>query len=144
MFALVAKNAEETWDVWNIVNIPNQFADRKQRIQNAIASGLPIIGMDLTAYRETATSGAVFDGVDFSGGAVHPKIRNNDDNWDTWTQYGYICDNTIILIAIGQLGTIKNEQMSAIFDGETTIVEIPEGTDVKVGDIWDGQEFISI
>lgn len=144
MFALVAKNAEETWDVWDIVNIPNYLPDRKERIQNAIASGLPIVGMDLTAYRETATSGAVFDGVDFSGGTIHPKLKNNNQNWDDLTQYGYICDSTIILIAYSQPGTIRDEQLSAIFDGETTIVEVPEGTDVKVGDIWNGQEFISI
>lgn len=144
MFALVAKNAEETWDVWDIVNIPNYLPDRKERIQNAIASGLPIVGMDLTAYRETATSGAVFDGVDFSGGTIHPRLKSDNKNWDDFTQYGYICDNTIILVAYGQPGTIRNEQMSAIFDGETTIVEVPEGTDVKVGDIWNGQEFISI
>lgn len=144
MFALVAKNAEETWDVWDIVNIPDRFADRKERIQDAIASGLPIVGMDLTAYREKATSGAIYDGVDFSGGITYSKLETNNKNYDEVTQYGYLCDSTIILIAYSQPGTIRDEQLSAIFDGETTIVEIPEGTDVKVGDIWDGQEFISI
>ena len=142
MFALLAKNDEGTWDIWEILDIP--IPERKQRIQDAIASGFPIVGMDLTAYKETATSGAVFDGVDFSGGAVHPKLRNSNQDWDNFTQYGYICDNTIVLVAYGQPGTIRNEQMSAIFDGETTIVEIPEGTDVKIGDIWDGENFITI
>ncbi len=142
MFALVAKNAEGTWDVWDHLDIP--IPDRKQRVLDAIASGLPIVGMDLTAYRETATSGAIFDGVDFSGGVTHPMTRNPNRSWDSFTQYGYICNNTIILVAYGQPGTIRNEQMSAIFDGETTIVLIPEGTDVKVGDIWDGENFITI
>ena len=142
MFALLAKNDEGTWDVWETLDIP--LADRKQRLQEALESGLPIVGMDLTAYKETATSGAVFDGVDFSGGSVHPRLRSNNTSWDDFTQYGYICDNTIVLIAYGTPGTIRDDQMSAIFDGETTVVGIPEGTDVKVGDIWDGQEFISI
>ena len=144
MFALLAKNDEGTWDIWETVNIPDTFPDKQARIKDALASGLPITGMDLTAYREKATSGAVFDGEDFSGGDIHPKIKGGNDNWDNHTQYGYICDNKIILVAFGQSGTIRNDQMSAIFDGETTIVEVPEGTDVKVGDIWDGEEFISI
>jgi hypothetical protein len=144
MFALVAKNAEGTWDVWDIVNMPPSLSDRIQRIENAIASDLPIVGMDVTAYGETATSGAVFDGVDFSGGKEHQLKKVANPRWDTWTQYAYIWDNTIILVMFGTLGTPRNEQMSAIFDGETTIALIPEGTDVKVGDIWDGENFISI
>ena len=143
MFALLAKNSEGTWDVWETLDIP--LADRKERLLDALDSGLPITGMDLTEYRETATSGAVFDGTDFSGGAIHPRLRSSKaDDWEGLTQYGYICDNTIVLIAYGQSGTLRDEQLAAIFDGETTIVGIPEGTDVKVGDIWDGEEFISI
>jgi hypothetical protein len=143
MFALIVKNDEETWDIYLTVVFPNHFSDRIKRIENAIASGLPIVGMDLTAYRERATSGAVFDGVDFSGGAVHPMTRNGNNNWDTLTQYGYICNNTLLLILFSQPGTERDNEYQAIFDSETTIVEVPEGQIAQVGDIWDGEKVIN-
>lgn len=143
MIALIVKNDEETWDIYNAGNIPKHFPDRIKRIENAIASGLPIVGMDLTAYKERATSGAVFDGVDFSGGVVHPSLRNNNQNWDDLTQYGYICNNILLLILYSESGTERDNEYQAIFNSETTIVKIPEGQTAKVGDIWDGKKVIN-
>lgn len=142
MYALIVKNDEETWDIYNALDkIP--IPDREERLANAIASGLPITPMVLTPYRETATSGAVWDGQEFTGGAVHPMTLNGNSNWDTMTQYGYICNNTLLLILFSQPGTERDNEYQAIFDSETTIVKIPEGQTAQVGDIWDGEKVIN-
>lgn len=144
MYAFIVKNEEGTWDIWNTLDmIP--MPDREKRLADAVASGLPITGMDLTPYRETATSGAVWDGEKFEGiGNVHPVTRNPDADWDIVTQYGYICDNTLLIIFYSQVGSIQDDKYKAIFDGETSIIRVPDDEDVKVGDIWDGTQVISV
>lgn len=143
MYAFIVKNDEGTWDIYNHIDkIPDP--KREERLSNAVDSGLPITGMILTKYKETATSGAVWDGKKFSGGVKHVKALNPDTDWSTITQYGYICDNTLLIIFYSELGTVHDDKMQAIFDGETTIVRIPEGQDVKIGDIWDGTQVISV
>jgi hypothetical protein len=141
MYAFIVKNDQDTWDIWETMGtIPIQ--DREERLQNYLQSEFPIIGMDLTAYQETATSGAFFDGTDFIGGAIHPFTRNENADWNFITQYGYICDNVLLLIMYGQPGTDRDEQLSAIFQSETSIINVPEGQTAKVGDIWDGEKVI--
>lgn len=143
MYAFIVKNDEGTWDVWRTMpTIPIQ--DREERLQSALASGLPITGMVLTQYQGTATSGAVWDGENFNGvGNVHPFERAGGTDWSTVTQYGYICNNVLLLIMLGQAGTTQDEQFQAVFDGETTIISIPENQNVQVGDIWDGSQIVS-
>jgi len=143
MYAFVVENDEGTWDVWNILDkIP--IPDREQRLANAIASELPITGMILTPYKETATAGAIWDGEGFSGGAIHPMKQNRYNTWETTTQYGYICDNVILILFFSQSGTEHDDKLQAIFDSNTTIVKLPKGQTAEVGNIWDGTKILSV
>lgn len=143
MYAFVVKNDEGTWDIFRTLDkIP--IPDREERLANAIASKRPITGMDLTPYRETATSGALWDGEKFSGGAVHPMTKNANNNWEDMTQYGYICDNVLLIIFYSQPGTDQDDQFQAIFNSETTIVKLPDGQTAKFGDIWDGKKVVVV
>lgn len=143
MYAFIVKNDENTWDIYNTLDaIP--APDREQRLADAVTSGLPITGMVLTPYGEKATSGSIWDGENFSGGAVHPMTINPNGNWDKVTQYGYLCDNVLLIIFYSQSGSDHDHKMQAIFNSETTIIKIPEDQEVKIGDIWDGTQIISV
>lgn len=141
MYAFVVKNDEGTWDIWNTLDkIP--VPEREERLANAIESGLPITGMVLTPYKETARSGAVWNGKKFTGGA--PKVYMQDPDWSLITQYGYLCDNVLLILWYSQPGTEQDDKFQAIFDSETTIVKLPKGQTAKDGDIWDGKQVISV
>ena len=141
MYAFLVKNSQNTWDVWRTMpTIP--ILDREERLQSALASGMPITGMILTPYKENATSGATWNGENFVGiGNVHPFADTED--WSVVSQYGYICNNVILVIMYGQPGTVQDEQFQAVFNSETTIINVPENQTANVGDIWDGSQIIS-
>jgi hypothetical protein len=138
MYACVVKNDDETWDIFSFLSYPaNQ--EKQDRLEAAVASGLPITGLDLTEYGTQVRSGAVYDGTEFTGGDNRSIPEGSNLNL-----YSYVCNDTIILICLGQPNTELNDQMAAIFQSETTLIKVPEGQTAKVGDIWDGTNIISI
>ena len=138
MYAFIVKNDDDTWDIYRTLDeIPDPV--REERLANAVASGLPITGMIVTPYKETATSGAVWDGEEFSGGISSP---NSNSDWTKRTQYAYICNNTILIVFYSVIDTPFDAQYQAIFNSETTIIKVPEGQTAEVGDIWDGEKVV--
>jgi hypothetical protein len=139
MYALIVKNSQNTWDVWSTLpNIP--FLEREERLQAALKSEYPIIGRNVTAYKTSAKSGAVWNGESFSGGEIK-KIISEDTEISV---YAYMCNNVIVLLHFGEPGTELDEQFQAIFESETTIINIPDGQTAKAGDIWDGVNIIKM
>jgi hypothetical protein len=50
----------------------------------------------------------------------------------------------IIFTLLTQLNTDMDIQMASIFESETTVIKIPEGQTASIGDIWDGENVISL
>ena len=140
MYACVVKNSQGTWDVFS--GLSYSLNPVKEEILTAgVESGLPITGMVMTPYKWSATPGAIFDGTEFTGGTVSVVPQTAD--WEGINTYGYLCDNIYIGGFIATVNSAQDAQLQAIFSEETTIVKVPEGLTVKVGDIWDGENFIS-
>lgn len=137
MYAFIVKNENNLWDVWEtLTDIP--IPERKARVDQALESGLPIIGKNLTEYGLSARSGSVWNGTEWTGGDSTTRTADSLLNL-----YAYICNDTIILIHLGQPNSELNNKLNAVFESDNTIIKIPEGTVVKVGDIFDGQNFFS-
>jgi hypothetical protein len=140
MYACVVKNSQGTWDVFS--GLSYSLNPVKQEIlTTGVESGLPITGMVMTPYKWSATPGAIFDGIEFTGGTVSVVPQTGD--WEGINTYGYLCDNIHIGGFIATVNSAQDAQLQAIFSEETTIIKVPEGLTVKVGDIWDGENFIS-
>jgi hypothetical protein len=140
MYACVVKNSDNTWDVIDFLSYPaNQ--EKQDRLEAAVASGLPITGMVLTPYKWSANSGATFDGTEFTGGM--PSLVPLDNDWSGINTFGYLCNNVIIGALITTAGSVVAAQHNAIFESETTIIKVPEGQTAVVGDIWDGTNIIN-
>lgn len=138
MYAFVVKNDEGTWDVWNTLAVhPNP--EKEARLQAVIATGLPVTGMILTPYNESAKIGATWNGEEFIGGL--PKAFAENTDWTTVTQYGYVCDNTIVIMFYSQPGISYDEQLQAIFNSETIMISVENA---NIGDIWDGTQIVSV
>ena len=139
MYALVVKNDKGSWDVWNTLpTIP--IPEKEVRLQAALKSGLPIIGKNVTQYKASVKNGSVWDGKNFVGGAMN-KVINEDT---PLAVYAYICDNTVVLLQFAELGTDFNKYLDAIFDSETTVINVPEGQVAKTGYVWDGLKMIEV
>jgi hypothetical protein len=136
MYACIVKNSQGTWDIFNIFpTIPDL---KRERIDAALQSGFPITARNLTEFGTSVRSGAIWDGTQFNGGDFTSMIEGSLRG-----QYSYLCNDMIILTLITQLNTEKDEQMVAIFESETTVVKIPEGQTVNIGDIWDGEKVVN-
>ncbi len=137
MYACIVKNSSNTWDIFTVFpSIPDA---KKQRIDSALASGLPITYRNLTEFGASVKSGAIWDGTQFNGGDPTSLIEGSSRG-----QYSYLCNDIIILTLLTQLNTDLNTQMEAIFESETTIIKVPEGQIAKIGDIWDGENIVSM
>jgi hypothetical protein len=141
MYACIVKNEQGTWDVWNSFSYPAKFIDRQERIDAALASGLPIVGKNLTQHGTSVKTGAVWNGTEFTGGNSATIIEGSNTS-----VYSYVCNNVILLTWFGEANTTENEIMSIIFSEgeETTIIKVPEGQSAKKGDVWDGQNFLNV
>ena len=135
-YAFIVKNSEGTWDVWSFLSdIP--VPSRKERVQNALASGLPIVGKNLTEYGTSVKSGAVWNGTEWTGGEPTNRTEDNDDGL-----FSFVHEDTIILtIVIPKLKQPNYDMAMAVFEEENTVIEIPEGVEVHAGYIWDGENF---
>jgi len=138
MYAFIVKNAEGTWDIWRTLeDIP--VPAKKARVENALASGNPIIGRNVTEYRSSVRSGAVWDGTSFTGGDNTPWLTNDSLVY----LYAYLCDNVVILMHIEQPNAGTNSLLDAVFESDNTMIKIPEGQTANFGDIWDGENVIT-
>ena len=140
MYACIVKNNQDTWDVWNSLSYPANFADRQERLDAALASGFPIIGKNLTQYGSSVKTGAIWNGIEFTGGNSSTITEESNTSL-----YSYVCNDVILLTFFGQANTEINDMMAVIFseEEETTIIKVPEGQTANKGDVWDGQNIIN-
>lgn len=135
-YAFIVKNEEGTWDVWSCFgDIP--IPSRKERIETALASGLPIVGKNLTQYGTSVKSGAVWNGTEWTGGEPTNRTEDNDDGL-----FSYVWEDTIIFTLVIPKTKQPNYDMAlAVFQDENTMIKVPDGQEVHAGYIWDGEKF---
>jgi len=105
-----------------------------------LASGFPIIGKNLTQYGSSVKTGAIWNGIEFTGGNSSTITEESNTSL-----YSYVCNDVILLTFFGQANTEINDMMAVIFseEEETTIIKVPEGQTANKGDVWDGQNIIN-
>jgi len=80
MYACIVKNNSNTWDIFTVFpSIPDA---KKQRIDSALESGLPIVSRNLTEFGSSVRSGAIWDGAQFNGGIVKRPIFLSVQRYD--------------------------------------------------------------
>ena len=137
MYACLVKDTENVWEVFGKYELPENV---KNRVEAARTSGHPIVGMITTTYQDSARVGSTFDGTSFSGGNF-PEWMDGLD-WSANSTYSFLCNNVIILQLIQPNNTARQEKYQAAFSGETTLVPVPIGAQISLGDIWNGTTFI--
>lgn len=138
MYAFIVKNDEGTWDIWRtLAEIP--VPTKKARVDEALASGNPIIGRNVTEYKSSVSSGSIWNGTEFTGGDGAPWQTTNSEV----SLYAYICNDVVILIHVEQPNSSTNSLLDAVFESDNTLIKLPNGQTAKIGDIWDGEKVIT-
>lgn len=142
MYIVLTKNPNNTWDAIHEVILQDGTIS-KSVLEDAFASNLPIVGMDVTAYATTARKNSVWNGSSFSGGIFPPTDPEMPEDFLTLNKiYAFLCDNKVVLSITVPVDSPKSDMFAAAIAGETIIVKSETGPRSKVGKTfnWDGSE----
>jgi hypothetical protein len=127
---------------YEIFYMLNDFAEPPapfvERCENAINSGLPITGMDTSAFQNEGCTNAVWNGTSFSGGESFEPMNLN---WDLSRTYSFLCDNKIFLTVFKTAGSLGDAMWDAAFSQDVVFLKLEDDQFVSKGDIWNGSTF---
>jgi hypothetical protein len=123
MYTVLTKNDDGTWHAIHELDImPTE--DVSLLIDGALASGVPLTGMNVTSHKSKAIKGAVWDGSVFSGGVPGEGVPlDTDEIWNTREKYSFLSDNKIIVSFTVDNDNDKSQMFEAAFSGETILVK---------------------
>ena len=115
--------------------VPAPFVER---CENAINSGLPIIGMNTSAFQNEAGTNGIWDGTSFSGGVSFEPMNIN---WDVSRSYSLLCDNKVFLTVFQTAGSLADSMFEAAFSEDIVFLKLEDDQFASKGDIWNGTSF---
>ena len=126
MYSAIVKNSNNSWDVF--FNFDYSSSQRVEILDEAWESRLPIVGMELTPYKNTAKIGSTWDGSSFSGGnevdgIIFKDLPTTKEYWDSHKTYGFLCDNKVLAIIIVENSQSNAELISAAFESEVKLIK---------------------
>lgn len=120
MYAIIVKDTADTYDVIAAIKTDEEI---RNSLDPEWDKGLPIVGMNISNHRETATPGANWNGTSFDGvvkEAFH-TLSKEEHEANKW--YAFLCDNKIIYRMTAETGSEKAEALDAAFSGEVFLVK---------------------
>lgn len=139
--ALVVKTSDQDWEVVQKYDIKKE--EKLNAFLTAYQDENPIVGMITSSYEDSAVPGATWNGSSFSGGTKPEWMNNPDIDWSVISTYALLSNNVIIFLFNNVKNDASDAKMKAAFESEVTMVPIQLDNVPKLGDIWNGQEFIS-
>lgn len=120
MYAIIVKDSGNVYDVIGALGADQPTRDALDLQWN---KGLPIIGIDASNHKATATKGATWDGTSFDGTAAEGFFALTQEEKDAYRQYVFICDNKIIHRFGLETGSEKANMYDVAFSGEVFLVK---------------------
>lgn len=120
MYAIIVKDNGNVYDVIGALGTDQSTRDA---LDLEWDKDLPIIGIDASNHKATATKGATWDGTSFDGTAGEGFFALTEEQKDAYRQYVFICDNKIIHRFGLETGTEKASLYDAAFAGEVFLVK---------------------
>jgi hypothetical protein len=136
--ALLVKKSNNDWEVIEKYSLPAEMYDNFIKIYQ---SSNPIVGMPTEGHINEAFTGATWNGSYFSGG-VKPVWMTDDLDMDPFRTYVLLSDNLVFMTLSSIVNTVNQEKLDAAFASEVTLVPILPGQEAKIGNIWNGSEFL--
>jgi hypothetical protein len=120
MYAIIVKDSGNEYDVIGALGTDQSVRDA---LDLEWDKNLPIIGIDASNHKATATRGATWNGTSFDGTAGEGFFALTQEEKDAYRQYVFICDNKIIHRFGVETGTEKANMYDVAFAGEVFLVK---------------------
>jgi hypothetical protein len=120
MYAIIVKDTDDTYDVIAALRTTEEV---RNSLDPEWEKGLPIVGMNISDHKQTATPGANWNGTSFDGVVkeAFSTLSNQEHDANRW--YAFLCDNKIIHRMTAETGSEKAEALDAAFSGEVFLVK---------------------
>lgn len=144
MYAVLVKN-NENYDL--IGKFHHNRTEVMSALNAAYDTGLPIIGMNASAHKQTALYGATFNGLTFSGGVAGPHLMDaTQEQLDSFDLYAFLCDNTVVARIAIPVDSPKAPMYSAAIATGTSLIKIPLDQSLTIGQTYsfDGTAFTEL
>jgi hypothetical protein len=143
MYAILVKNEDQSYDVLSFLNYVNDD-EKMNAIESALSAEGPIVAMDASAHKLTATHGSVWDGTSFSGGKPSKASDATEEELNSFNLYVFLHNNVVIARYGVRLDSVKAPMFEAAFASEVILVKVPEDQAVSLGEThgWDGSRFV--
>jgi hypothetical protein len=120
MYAIIVKDNGNVYDVVGALGTDQSVRDA---LDLEWDKNLPIIGIDASNHKATATRGATWNGTSFDGTAGEGFFALTQEEKDAYRQYVFICDNKIVHRFALETGTEKANLYDAAFTSEVLLVK---------------------
>jgi len=120
MYAILVKDSGNTYDVLGALGTNQETRDALDVYWD---KNLPIIGIDATNHKATATRGSTWNGTSFDGTAADAFFELTQEEKDAYHQYVFVCDNVVIHRLAVESGTEKANMYDAAFATSPILVK---------------------
>jgi hypothetical protein len=120
MYAIIVKDSGNVYDVVGALGTDQSTRDA---LDLEWDKNLPIIGIDASNHKGTATRGSTWNGTSFDGTAGEGFFALTQEEKDAYRQYVFVCDNKVIHRLGAETGTEKANMYDAAFAGEIFLVK---------------------
>jgi hypothetical protein len=120
MYAIIVKDTADTYDVIAALRTTEEV---RASLDSEWDKGLPVVGMNITDHKATATKGSTWNGTSFDGTANEGFSALTTVEKDSYKQYAFLCENKIIHRVSMETGSDKAEVYDAAFSGEVFLVK---------------------
>lgn len=144
MYAVVVKN-DNVYDVIGFFN--HQKTSVIETLDAAWETGLPITGIDASAYKQEALYGATWNGSSFSGGTAGPNLASaTQEQLDSFDLYAFLSNNTVVARVAVATSSPKREMYAAAIATGASLLKVPANQNLLLGFSynWDGTSFSEI
>lgn len=142
MYAILVRNSNNSYDVLDRLQLSKEAESAFDADWN---KDLPVIGINASNHKTTATKGSTWGGTSFDGSVPSGFFEIQPEKHDEYKLYVFLRDNKVIhRIALPAISN-KAAQYDAAFAAEVILVKVPEHQAVQPGDnyLWDGTEFLN-
>jgi hypothetical protein len=120
MYAIIVKDTEDTYDVISALRTTEEV---RASLDSEWDKNLPVVGMNITDHKATATKGSTWNGTSFDGTANEGFSALTAAEKDSYKQYAFLCGNKIIHRMSMDSDNEKAELYDAAFAGEVFLVK---------------------
>lgn len=120
MYAILVKDSGNTYDVLGALRTNE---DTRANLDLEWDKNLPIVGINASNHKETATRGSTWNGTSFDGTAAAGFFALTQEEKDAYRQYVFVCDNKVIHRFALESGTEQADKYDAAFSGDVLLVK---------------------